>query len=628
MADVSARVRHPASANLRRVAPHFRPHVAKMWFVAISALVSIACGLATPLIAAAVIDGPIADGDKGAIVPWAALAVVLGAIETGLARVRREHLAVAAMDVETRLRNDLYRHLQRLDVGFHDRWQSGQLLSRATSDIATIRRFSAFGAVFLLIISLEVLVIFGLLFRLYWPLALVAAAFAVPVLVLCTRFERQYTAVVRRIQDETGDMTTEIEEAAKGIRVIKAFGRARLAFDRYDAHVQRVYGSQLERIRIHTKFVWLLGVVPNLTLTAVLLAGVLAVGSGALTLGGLFAFVSYVLILVFPLEALGWILAMAQEAMTAADRVYEVIDTPPVIDDRPDARDIGDRIRGRVVFEGVVFAYPDAGATAPGAAAETPTVAGAAPPPTVPGPRSEHGRSSRGPRTVLRSVDLTIEPGETLALVGATGSGKSTVATLLCRLHDPTAGRVTLDGHDLRDLTVTSLRRHIGFAFEEATLFSASVRENLRIGKPDATDDDVAWALDVARAGFVRDLPWGLDTRIGEQGMSLSGGQRQRLALARAVIARPSILVLDDPLSALDVHTEAEVEARLRPLLADRTCLLVVHRPSTIALADRAALLDGGRIVATGTHSHLLATQPRYREILAADVDRDEEVVA
>ena len=593
MSAAPTRVRHPASANLRRVAPYFAPHRGRMWFVGLSAVVSISAGLSTPLIAKAVIDGPIERGDKAGIVPWVVLAVALGVLETGLAHFRRINLAVAAMDVETKLRNELYRHLQRLDVGFHDRWQSGQLLSRATSDIATIRRFTAFGAIFLLIISLEVVAIFVLLLSLYWPLALVAAAFAAPVLLLCARFERQYTQMVRRIQDETGDMTTEIEEAAKGIGVIKAFGRARYAFDRYDAHVQRLHRSQMQRIAVHTKFVWLLGIVPNLILVATLLAGVLAVGSGALTLGGLFAFVSYVLILVFPLEALGWILAMAQEAMTAADRVYEVLDTEPVVDDHPDAVDIGAAtaavggVRGRIRFEAVHFAYGT-------------------------------------DRDVLAGVDLEIEPGETVAIVGPTGSGKSTLAALLPRLHDPTSGRVTLDGLDLRDLTLSSLRAQIGFAFEEATLFSASVRENLRIGLPDATDTDIDDALEIARAHFVHDLPWGLDTRIGEQGMSLSGGQRQRLALARAVIARPRILVLDDPLSALDVHTEAEVESRLRPLLADRTALIVVHRPSTIALADRAALLIDGRMVATGAHSVLLDTVPQYREILAQAADEEE----
>jgi ATP-binding cassette subfamily B protein len=234
-------------------------------------------------------------------------------------------------------------------------------------------------------------------------------------------------------------------------------------------------------------------------------------------------------------------------------------------------------------------------------------------------------RVTLGAGTVLRGVDLAIRPGETLALVGATGAGKTTLATLLARLYDPAGGRVTLDGHDLRDLTLRCVRGHIGFAFEEATLFSASVRENLLIGFPDATDADIEDALAVAQATFAYDLPWGLDTRIGEQGLSLSGGQRQRIGLARAIIGRPRVLVLDDPLSALDVHTEARVEEALRPILADRTSLVVVHRPSTVALADRSALIDGGRIVATGSHHELLAREPRYAAILSQAAEELEE---
>jgi ATP-binding cassette subfamily B protein len=291
-----------------------------------------------------------------------------------------------------------------------------------------------------------------------------------------------------------------------------------------------------------------------------------------------------VLILVWPIEELGWILAMAEEAETAAGRVWEVFDTDPVIADRPGAKPLA-HARGTVRFQGVAFTYPGS------------------------------------PRTVLHDVDLEIAPGETLALVGATGAGKTTVATLLARLYDPSAGRVLLDGHDLRDVTLRSLRGHVGFAFEEPTLFSASVRENLLIGHPDATEADVEAALEIAQATFAHELPWGLDTRIGEQGLSLSGGQRQRLAVARAIIGRPRVLVLDDPLSALDVHTEARVEAALRPILADRTSLVVVHRPSTIALADRAALLENGRITATGSHRELLTREPRYAAILSQEAE-------
>jgi ATP-binding cassette subfamily B protein len=565
---------------LWRVGPYLRPHTRRIGFIAGSAMLSIGAQLAIPLIAKAAIDGPIHDGDKRGLIPLFALAVVLGLFELSLTYPRRLTLAKVSTSVETDLRDDFYEQLQRLEVGFHDRWQSGQLLSRAGSDISLIRRFAAFGAIFLLIIIVEVLAIFALLLSLDVPLGLLTIATAIPVLVLCRRFERTYHVVVRDIQDQTGDLTTMLEEAARGIRVLKSFGRGDEMFKRYDERCRQLRETELERVKIHTQFIWVLGLIPNLTLAAVLLAGALAVSSGALTVGGLVAFVSYLLILVFPIEELAWILAMAEEAETAAGRVWEVFDTEPFIADRPNAATLV-RAEGEVRFDNVHFAYPG----------------------------SE--------RSVLRGLDLAIHPGETLALVGATGAGKTTVATLLVRLHDATSGRVTLDGHDVRDLTLRSLRAQVGFAFEEPTLFSASVRENLLIGYPDATEAEIEAALEVAQASFAFDLPWGLDTRIGEQGLSLSGGQRQRLALARSIVGRPRVLVLDDPLSALDVHTEARVEDALRPMLADRTALVVVHRPSTIALADRAALIDGGRIVATGSHHDLLGSEPRYAAILS-----------
>jgi ATP-binding cassette subfamily B protein len=579
---------------LRRVGPYLRPHKRRIGFIAGSALLSIGAQLTIPLIAAAAIDGPIRHRDKAGLVPLFVLAVGLGLFELSLTYRRRLALAKLATSVETELRDDFYEQLQRLEVGFHDRWQSGQLLSRANSDISLIRRFAAFGAIFLLIIVVEVIAIFALLLSLNVWLGLLTIATAIPVLALCRRFERNYHIVVRDIQDQTGDLTTMLEEAARGIRVLKAFGRGPEMFDRYDLACRNLRETELDRVRIHTQFIWVLGLIPNLTLAAVLLVGALAVSSGSLTVGGLVAFVSYLLILVFPIEELAWILAMAEEAETAAARVWEVFDTEPLIADRPNAATLG-RTRGEVRFEDVHFAYPGTA------------------------------------KTVLHGLDLAIHPGETLALVGATGAGKTTVATLLARLHDATGGRVTVDGHDVRDLTLRSLRGQVGFAFEEPTLFSASVRENLLIGHPDATDADIDAALEVAQASFAYDLPWGLETRIGEQGLSLSGGQRQRLALARAIVGRPRVLVLDDPLSALDVHTEARVEKALRPILADRTALVVVHRPSTIALADRAALIDGGRIVATGSHHDLLRSEPRYASILsqaAEDLDRPDDLVA
>ncbi|HYL51606.1 MAG TPA: ABC transporter ATP-binding protein, partial [Acidimicrobiia bacterium] len=453
---------------LWRVLPYLRPHKKWLAFIAGSAVVSVGAQLAVPLIAEAAIDGPIRHGNKRELVPLLVLALVLALVELSLTYRRRLALAQVATSVETGLRDDFYSQLQRLDVGFHDRWQSGQLLSRANSDISLIRRFAAFGAIFLVIVIFEVIAIFALLLHLDVRLGLLTIATAVPVLILCRRFERRYHTVVRDIQDQTGDLTTMIEEAARGIRVIKAFGRSDEMFRRYDARCRQLRETEMERVRVHTHFIWVLGLIPNLTLAAVLLGGALAVSWGTLSVGGLVAFVSYLLILVFPIEELGWILAMAQEAETAAGRVWEVFDTEPLIADRPGAASLGSA-RGEIRLERVHFVYPGTD------------------------------------KTVLRGVDLAIQPGETLALVGATGSGKTTLATLLARLYDPAGGRVTLDGHDLRDLTLRCVRGHIGFAFEEATLFSASVRENLLIGFPDATDADIEDALAVAQAAFAYD---------------------------------------------------------------------------------------------------------------------------
>lgn len=508
---------------------------------------------------------------------------MLAVVDAVLTFARRIWLAIVATDMETHLRDDLYAHLQRLDVGFHDKWQSGQLLSRATTDLAIVRRFVSFGAVFFVLVTVQVIGIFAVLLALDWPLALVVIVSTVPVVLLCRRFERRYFSIVRRIQDRTGDLTTTVEEAAKGVRVIKAFGRAKESYDGFDRQCVEIYDDQMSRIALHTRFVWTLGVIPNLTLTAVLLTGVLAVGHGRLTVGELVAFVSYVLMLTFPLEVLGWIMALAGEAETAAGRVFEVFDTAPVIDDAPGARPATSQLRGEVRFEHVTFAYPDTD------------------------------------KTALADVDLVVHPGETVAIVGATGSGKTTLATLLTRLYDPTDGRITLDGVDLRDLTLSSLRANVGFAFEDPSLFSASVRENLLMGKPDANDDDLYDALRIAQAEFALELPWGLETRIGEQGLSLSGGQRQRLALARAIIGRPRVLVLDDSLSAVDVHTEAAASEALRPILERCTAFIVVHRPSTVALADRAILLDRGRVVAVGTHHDLMEGEARYRAVLSEE---------
>jgi ATP-binding cassette subfamily B protein len=418
----------------------------------------------------------------------------------------------------------------------------------------------------------------------YWPLGLVVAFTAAPIVWLSMRFEKGYVVLSRRVQDEQGDLATRAEEGAVGIRVIKAFGRRDHVSAGYDAAAQKLRGTSLEKVRLSARFWTFLEVIPNFAVVVVLLLGAIGVGRGALTPGELVAFITLMLSLVWPVASLGVILAMSQEAMTAAARILEIFDTEPDIVDGP-----GERLAaegGHVRFEHVDFAFPD-----------------------------------EPDKLVLHDVNLDIRPGETIALVGATGSGKTILTALVPRLYDVTAGRITLDGVDLRDFTLERLRSMVATAFEEPTLFSMSARENLILGRAEATDAEINEALAVAQADFALDLPWGLDTRIGEQGMSLSGGQRQRLALARAVIAQPRVLVLDDTLSALDVHTEKLVEEALRRVLAETTGLIVAHRASTVLLADRVALLQGGTITHVGEHRELLAGVPAYRELLAADAD-------
>jgi len=551
----------------------------------VASLAGIGAALIVPLVIRRIVDGPIARGDRGAVLPLVLLVLVLGLIETGLSFLRRWIQGGAANGFERTLRNHLYAHLQSLPVSFHDRWHSGQLLSRAMADLSVIRRFVGFGLVFMVANTVTFVLVIALLFRLYAPLALVTGASILPLVFLSTRFKRRYTEVSRRVQDQQGDLTTLVEEAATGIRVVKAFGRAPLVGGRYADSAGRLRDSAVESANLRATFWSLIDLVPNLTLVGVLVVGALAVGNGSLSLGGLVAFTSLVLMLVWPMESLGGIIANAREAETAAGRIFEVLDTVPEIAERPGAVNLVSS-SGHLRFEGVGFRYPE------------------------------------GDGWALRGVDLGVEPGETIAIVGTTGSGKSTLLHLVPRLVDVTEGRISLDGHDVRDLTLSSLRRSVAVAFDDPLLFSASVRENLLLGWPDAGDDELEIAIATAQAQFVHDLPWGLDTRVGEQGLTLSGGQRQRLALARAIVGRPAVLVLDDPLSSLDVHTETLVEQALAQVLAASTALVAVHRPSTLALADRVAFLDEGRVLAVGTHAELAADVASYRAVLGLDRPR------
>jgi ATP-binding cassette, subfamily B, bacterial len=596
----------PAAALLR-MREYMRPYYLTLALMITAAIVSVTAETMIPLITKSVIDGAIAHGIRSELVPLGLAAIALGTLQAVLNFYRRWSLAGAVNGMEKTIRDDLYHHLQQLDPGFHDTWQSGQLLSRATNDLSTIRRFAGFGIVFFITSTWTFLLIVGLLISMNWWLGLLTGLLFAPVGVLCLRFEKKYRVLSRRYQDETGDLATYVEEATAGIRVLKSLGRRDEAQDRHLAQSRLVYRSQVGKARLRGTFWAGLDLAPNAAIGLLLLLGALAVSWHQLSLGGLVAFVTLTLLLIWPIEAMGFIIATGQEAATAAQRIYEIFDTAPEITDpdvpedpqpslaaaralaagqvtarpAPSARPAGRT--GHLRFDQVTFSYPQASAP------------------------------------VLRGVNLDLAPGETVALVGATGSGKSTLLQLVPRLADATSGLITLDGTDIRDMPLPELRTRVGCAFEDPTLFSASVRENVSFGVSHATEKDVLAALDAAQADFVADLPWGLDTRIGEQGMALSGGQRQRVALARAILARPEVLLLDDPLSALDVHTEAKVTAALAEVMATTTALVVAHRPSTVLLADRVALLANGVIAAIGTHHEMLTSDSRYRELMSAD---------
>ena len=546
------------------------------------------CGLAFPLVIQLVIDGPVAQRDTSALWPLAALLLALGVLEAALFWVRRMLSARPTMRVEATMRAAIYDHLQKLPVAFHDRWPAGQLMSRAVSDLATIRRFLAFGLVFLIVNLTTFVVGVIILLSLAWQLGLIVAALAIPLVALCYLYEGKYQALARRSQDQVGDLATMVEESVLGIRILKAFGRSRYLSRRFLVQARGLRATEMSKARVVSKLWAVIIALPEIAFGLTLFLGLQQVADGQLSAGTLVAFFGVALGLRWPIDSIGWLLAMSNDAASATQRYFEVLDAPLTVTSPEHPQPVQTPTRGRLQFSGVRFRFADTPATT---------------------------------EDLLRGIDLEVRPGETLALVGATGSGKTTLTSLINRLYDVTGGSIRLDGVDIRDLDLAELRGQVAVAFEEPTLFSASVRENVLLGRPDGSDDDVIRALHIAQAGFVLDLPWGLDTRIGEQGLSLSGGQRQRLALARAVVGRPAVLVLDDPLSALDIHTEAQVEQALRSVLADTTAIVVAHRASTVQLADRVALLVDGRVTAVGTHSQLMATEPDYQDLLASRED-------
>ena len=575
---------------LARLYPYAKPVLPRLVLGAVSALAASLLALSIPLVLEEVVRGPIASADLGQLA-WGAVAIlVLGLLEALMVWARRFFVMAPATKVEYDLRTSFYERLQRLPVAFHDRWQSGQLLSRMMQDISMMRRWMAFGLVLLVVNMLTILVGAVLLFRWHWALGTTFLIVCAPLWYAGYRFEKTYGTLARQSQDQAGDLATSVEESVHGIRVLKAFGRGKHALRRFSSQAETLRETELSKARaIGWIWFWLV-LLPDIAFALCLGVGIVLNQTGQLEVAELVAFFAMATVLRWPMESIGFLFSFLLDARTASDRIFEVFDEENTIVDPAEPAALP-APRGALRFEGVHFRYSDAAPTE---------------------------------RDLLDGIELELEPGETMALVGLTGSGKTTLTTLPGRLYDVTAGRVTIDGVDVRDLTLQELRTHVGMAFEDATLFSQTVRENVLLGREDLEPGSaeaeavLREALAVAQAGFVDDLPDGVDTVIGEEGLSLSGGQRQRLALARAVAARPAVLVLDDPLSALDVDTEALVEDALREVLHSTTALVVAHRPSTVMLADRVALLEGGRISAVGTHSELLRTSEHYRHVISS----------
>ena len=578
--------------SLARLLPFVGDALPRLIAGTVASLLSNIVALTIPQVLRAVVDGPIMSKDQTMLL-WAVLLVLLlGVSEAALFRMRRIFALVPTTHIEARMRNALYRKLQDLPVSFHDRWASGQLLSRSMTDLGLIRRWLAFGIILLTVNLTTIVIGFVFLISISWVLGVVFVVCSTPLWIFSYLFEAKYSTIARLSQDQSGDLATAVEESVHGIRVLKAFGRGRFKLDSFATQADELRQTEIAKAKaIGGIWLWIV-LVPDVTFAIGLFAGVILAVNGQITVGALVAFFATAMVLRFPVDSIGFLLSMTFDARTATDRYFEVMDSTNTVVDPENPVDIVNPV-GRLVFENVHFRYQDA---------------------------------PDGQRDLLDGIDLAIEPGETMAIVGLTGSGKTTLTALATRLYDVTAGRVTLDGVDVRELSREQLRTHISMAFEDATLFSASVRENVLMGRPDAGDAELEKALAIAQADFVHELPQGLDTTIGEEGLSLSGGQRQRLALARAVAADPEVLVLDDPLSALDVDTEALVEEALRRVLASTTALVVAHRPSTVALADRVALLENGRVTAVGTHSELLARSEHYRYVISS-LDPEGEVV-
>jgi ABC-type multidrug transport system fused ATPase/permease subunit len=585
-------------STFRRLLGFLRPYRRSVIYSLVFASLAMVMTVAIPWLVGSTVNA-IEDQRRSDIAPLALAIVGAGILRLGLTVVRRLIAGKVSVAVEFDLRERFYRHLQTLELGFFDSQQTGQLMSRATIDLQSIRFFLGYGLVFLTQNALTLALASAVMFALKPDLAALALL-PVPFVVLSAmRYNRRSRPAVQEIQQRLAELTGEVEEGISGIRIVKAFARERFMLERFRRSVGRVFDQEIYSTRLQAFYSPMLGFLPSLGLAVVLLVGGRQVIHGSLSLGAFTAFYTYLIMLTGPMRMLGMTLGMAQRAVASGNRLFEILDREPRIESPPGAPALPQG-PGRVELRGVSLAY-----------------------------------NGRAP--ALEDIDLAVEAGRTVALVGPTGSGKTSLVALMARLYDPSRGAVLIDGADLRSVDVRSLRSQVAFVADDSFLFSASVAENIAYARPDATPEEIELAARRAQAhGFIERLPDGYETLVGERGLTLSGGQRQRIAIARALVADPRILILDDATSSVDAQTEAAIKRGLREAMAGRTTFIVAHRMSTISLADEVVVMDGGRIVDRGGHDELLERCPLYAEIaehgladsvfLQRDLERREEV--
>jgi len=565
--------------TVRRLFGFLRPYRGQVIVSTLLAIGSQVAVLTIPFLTGRAIDATQpGHRDRSALMLNAGLIVVAGALQGVLMFWRRFLAGRLSLAVEYDLRNAMYRHLQRLSFGFYDRHQTGQLMSRATVDLQSVRFFLGYGLIFFSQNLITVVVVVAALVAIDWQLALIALAISPAIMVAAYRYSRISHPVLKDVQQRIADVTTHAEENIVGVRVVKAFAQEERETTRFARLAGRVFDQAITAARIQARYVPMLQSLPNLAIAAVLLVGGYSVIHGSLSLGSFFAVNGYLLLLVVPLRSVGMWVGQYQRAMASGERIFEILDVDRDIVERPDAAPLSEG-PGHIRLEGVEFGYDPL-------------------------------------RPVLRDVDLDVAAGSTVALIGPTGCGKTTLTALIPRFYDVAAGRVTVDGADVRDVTLDSLRADVGIVSQDTFLFSTSVAENIAYGTPDATPDEIVRAARQAQAhDFICDLPDGYETRVGERGLTLSGGQRQRIAIARALLMNPRILILDDATASVDATTEAKIKLALREVMKGRTTLIIAHRLSTISLAEKIVVLEAGRIVAQGTHADLIEESDVYRQI-------------